>query len=152
MNTLNSLQRELNIEIYQAKNGDITSSKFLLGKAAELLNENKKLPPCLLEWLTDGLFVIANTEGLKVDANKAFNLNPRLGRKHSKSEDEQRMIARDIHDSGLGLHKADSAHKGKEGAYTKAARDYDISETNAEKIYQKYKEGFLIDDELKSQE
>lgn len=149
MSLLKPLKDNFEIRIQHAKKGDIASSKYLLGRAAELLKEGEALPPALLEWLTSGLTAIANTEGDRVNANKAFNLCARGGAPKKLSEDWQEMLAREIHDSSLGHHKAESAYSKRKGAYTKAAEDYGISATTAETIYKKYEEGFLIDDELK---
>ena len=149
MSLLKSLRVDFEVEIQQAKNGSISSSKFLMGNAAKLLNEQAILPPALRAWLIQGLFEVANTEGNKVNANSAFNLNARPGKNNKHSDDWREMIAKDIHDSGLGLHKGESIQAGKLGAYTKAAADYGISPNTAATIYKEYRAGFELDDELR---
>lgn len=149
MNTNNIFKDCFEVHIDQAVRGDISSSKYLLGKASKLLRAEEALPSNLSDWLATALETMANSKGDKINANEAFKV--KRGRKSTHTSDEEELIAQSIHASNLGLHKGESTINGKEGAYTEAAREHNVTPNTAEKIYKKYKEGFEIDEELRRQ-
>jgi len=139
----------IRILIRHAGERDPAAAKELLKIAASLLRKGEPIPEELAEWLATAFENIVNGK----EAEKALKLTKGSGGSKKFSEDEEEMIAEYIHHSEKGLHRGSggratpSGVKGV-GAYVEAKDMFGGSLTTLEKIYEKYRYGFEIQEEI----
>ncbi|RNL63450.1 hypothetical protein [Zhongshania marina] len=145
---LQALQPCSSLLVQKAEGGDVIVARDLLTQAIEKLSSGDLNDADLGSFIARGLSALLENP----NANNPFYLKKKPGRKENKSTELQELIAESIDDSDLGLHKGDSRDSSNEGAYSWAAREFNISPNTAEMYYKKHidriKEAQRINNEL----